>query len=123
VFLGVRNVSEEFVPPHMDVLKSFLTKKPMNLLFPVSVTVLTVAAVMLFMNGAAADSDKEAVSAMLIGSLMALAIFEHWLLMVPLPIDRIWRWSKASRQIAEKAHDNSPGKTAVYTYKPLRAGP
>ena len=41
VFLGVRNVSEEFVPAHMEVLKSFLTRKPMNLLFPVSVTAAT----------------------------------------------------------------------------------
>ena len=42
VFLGVRNVSEEFVPARMEVLKSFLTRKPMNLLFPVSVTAATV---------------------------------------------------------------------------------
>jgi putative photosynthetic complex assembly protein 2 len=123
VFLGVRNVSEEFVPPHMDVLKSFLTRKPMNLLFPISVTVLTIAAVMLFMKAASADTESEAAGLMLIGALMALAILEHWLLMVPLPVDRIWRWSKSSRKMAEKANDNNPGKTAVYTYKPLRAGP
>ena len=38
VFLGVPNLTEEFLPEHLRYLKSFLARKPMNLLFPVSVT-------------------------------------------------------------------------------------
>lgn len=48
VLLGVGNVSEEFVPAHMEVLKSFLTQKPMNFLLPVPATVATITAVVLF---------------------------------------------------------------------------
>ena len=38
MFLGVPNLTEEFLPEHLHYLKSFLSRKPMNLLFPVSVT-------------------------------------------------------------------------------------
>ena len=57
VFLGVRNLNEEFLPEHLAFLKSFLTKKPMNLLFPVSVTVSTVIAVLLFRAALAGDGE------------------------------------------------------------------
>ena len=46
VFLGVRNLNEEFLPEHLAFLKGFLNKKPMNLLFPFSVTISTVIAVL-----------------------------------------------------------------------------
>ena len=47
VFLGVRNLNEEFLPEHLAFLTGFLKKKPMNLLFPVSVSISTVICVML----------------------------------------------------------------------------
>lgn len=98
VFLGVRNVSEEFVPAHMEVLKGFLTKKPMNLLFPVSVTVLTILAAVLFLEAAEAVPDFRITGLTLLGTLMVLALIEHWFLMLPLPMDWLWRWSLASRR-------------------------
>ena len=45
--LGVPNLAEELLPEHLHDLKSFLTRKPMNLLFPVSVTVSTLIAALL----------------------------------------------------------------------------
>ena len=39
VFLGVRNLNEQFLPKHLRYLGSYLVQKPMNLLFPLSVTV------------------------------------------------------------------------------------
>ena len=38
------NLTEEFLPEHLQYLKSFLARKPMNLLFPVSVTGGTIVA-------------------------------------------------------------------------------
>ena len=42
VFLGVSNLNAEFLPPHLDFIRPFLTQKPMNLLFPLSVGGATV---------------------------------------------------------------------------------
>ena len=83
VFLGVRNVSEEFVPAHMAVLKSFLTRKPMNLLFPFSITAATIGAVLLFQQAFSADLAEERAGWSLLAALAALAVFEHWMLMLP----------------------------------------
>ncbi len=58
VFLGVRNLNEEFLPDHLQFLKSFLTKRPMNLRFPISVTLSTVVAALLFEKAFAAEAGS-----------------------------------------------------------------
>jgi len=37
IFLGVPNLSDEFFPAHIEHLKSYLAKRPMNALMPISV--------------------------------------------------------------------------------------
>lgn len=102
VFLGVPNLNAEFLPDHLDHIKSFLTKKPMNLLFPFSVTASTICAVTLFQRAASSGGDPfNQAGFSLIGTMMALAILEHWFLVMPLPAlklwNRLWHWSLGSR--------------------------
>lgn len=98
VFLGVRNLNEEFLPEHLQFLKSFLTKKPMNLLFPASVTLSTVIATLLFRRAFAADASAFAATGFtFLGTMMALAILEHWFLVLPLPAAALWSWGLRSR--------------------------
>jgi putative photosynthetic complex assembly protein 2 len=100
VFLGVRNVNEEFVPDHLAVLKSFLTRKPINLLFPVSVTISTVIAYLLLDEAFSATATAfEATGYTFLGTLMVLAILEHWLLVLPLPTTALWQWGLTSRVV------------------------
>jgi putative photosynthetic complex assembly protein 2 len=108
VFLGVRNISEEFVPAHMEVLKSFLTRKPMNLLFPFSVTLATAGTAALGFAAYGASSDAERAGFTLLAALAGLAVFEHWMLMVPLPVERLWHWSLPSRRDAAKSRNSVP---------------
>jgi putative photosynthetic complex assembly protein 2 len=110
VFLGVRNVSEEFVPPHMEVLKGFLRKAPMNLLFPFSVTALTAAAAILIHVMVERGSPYEIVQDMLLLTLIGLGLIEHWFLMLPLPLDRLWQWSLSSRP-KKSATERDPAAT------------
>ncbi len=97
VFLGVRNVNEEFLPDHLVFLKSFLNVKPMNLLFPVSVTVSTVAAAWLVHLASTADMPAVTAGYSFLAALMVLAVFEHWFLMLPLPAAKLWDWGLRSR--------------------------
>ena len=98
VFLGVRNLNEEFLPEHLQFLRSFLTKKPMNLLFPVSVTVSTVIAVHLVRMAAAPGAGLfQQAGFTFLATMMVLAIVEHWLLVLPLPAAALWGWSLKSR--------------------------
>lgn len=98
VLLGVPNLSEEFVPEHLAFLRSFLTRKPMNLLFPVSVTVSTVVLVgMVTRAMQAVPGSFEHAAALFIAALMTLALLEHWFLVLPLPVNALWAWSLSSR--------------------------
>jgi putative photosynthetic complex assembly protein 2 len=103
----VRNVSEEFVPAHMEVLKSFLTRKPMNLLFPVSVTGGTIAAVLLFQQAFSEAEPSLAAGYSLLAALASLAVVEHWLLMLPLPVEKLFRWSLPGRRNAAKSRNSN----------------
>ena len=118
VFLGVRNVSEEFVPAHMAVLKSFLTRKPMNLLFPFSISAATVGAVLLFQQAFSASLAEERAGWSLLAALAALAVFEHWMLMLPVPVEKLWKWSLPVRQDAAKSRNSISPK---FDYTPLKA--
>lgn len=98
VFLGVRNPNEEFVPAHMHFVRSFIRRRPMNLLFPVTVTVSTVALVLIIQHAIAPEVDAyAAVGLTLVATLMALAILEHWFLVIPLPTAMLWSWGLQAR--------------------------
>ena len=103
VFLGVRNVSEAFVPPHMEFLKSFLTQRPMNLLFPLSVTLGTTGTI--FLVGKVADTAEgpESIGFTLLATMMGLALVEHWMLVLPLPFEKLWNWTLPSRSKMSKS--------------------
>lgn len=93
IYLGARNLGESMLPPHLQHLTSYFRKRTMNALFPVSITGGTVAVVVLIQQGLGADAFT-AVACTLLGALMALAVIEHWFLMLPLPLDGLWTWSR-----------------------------
>ncbi len=94
VFYGVRNLSLQFLPPHLRYLGSYFRKRSMNLLFPFVVTAATAVAVMLVREALAQPAGSaEAIGAWLVSTLLALAILEHWLLVLPLEATALWRWA------------------------------
>jgi putative photosynthetic complex assembly protein 2 len=105
VVLGVRNVNAHFLPPHLAYLKSFLNQKPMNLLFPVSVTVSTVICAVLGTEAALATDPFEQAGYTFLATMMTLAIVEHWFLVLPLPSEQMWSWSLKSRETAKRPND------------------
>jgi len=105
VVLGVRNVNAHFLPPHLAYLKSFLNQKPMNLLFPVSVTVSTVICAVLGTEAALATDPFEQAGFTFLATMMTLAIVEHWFLVLPLPSEQMWNWSLKSRETMKRPQD------------------
>ena len=102
VFLGVRNLNESFLPPHLKYLETYFSRRPMNALFPWSVTLSTVFAVGAWQAALAAAGDAAAVARMTFpATMLALAILEHWFLVVPLPTEALWKWGLLSRKTAE----------------------
>ncbi len=98
VFLGVRNLNAQFLPDHLVFLRSFLREAPINLLFPVSITVSTVVCSLMVGEAMAAPAASfRQLAWTFTATLMVLAIIEHWVLVLPLPFARLWDWSLAAR--------------------------
>jgi putative photosynthetic complex assembly protein 2 len=100
LFLGVRNLSVELLPEHLLYLKSFFRKKPMNFLFPLSVTAATVLASVFVQRAIAPGaSDFEATRWGLLATLVVLGIIEHWILVLPFSSTALWSWGLRSRDL------------------------
>ena len=70
----------------------------MNLLFPVSVTLATIVTALLLINVLAAPiASFERTGFMLLATLSALAVLEHWFLVVPIPFEKLWSWGLSER--------------------------
>jgi len=104
IFLGVANLAEEFLPPHLRYLESYFRCRPLNLLFPVSVTASTIATVLILERGLAAGVPPgEATGAVFLGALLALAVLEHWFLVLPIPATALWQWALDARTARMRA--------------------
>ena len=92
-FLGVLNLGEEFIPAHLGYLRSYLRRRPMNALFPLSVTVGTVLIVVLWQRAAAPGlSEAEVAGLTFVVAMLTLAVIEHWVLILPIPFAKLWSW-------------------------------
>lgn len=97
--LGVRNFSEEFLPPHLTYLKSFFRRRRMNLLFPLSVTAGSIVTTLLVQHVTTpGNSEAETVAYTLLATMSALAVIEHWFMVLPLPFNALWKWGLKSRE-------------------------
>lgn len=90
LFLGVRNLGREFLPPHLHYLGTYFVKRRMNLLFPVSMAASTVIACLIW-RAVPAQSGFDAVSLVFAGSLLTLGIIEHLFMVMPIGAQALWQ--------------------------------
>ena len=122
LFLGVRNLSEEFLPDHLRYLERFFRRKAMNPLFPVSVSVSTIVAGMLVDQAMTAGASPfQLVGSTLLATLLGLGILEHWFMVLPLPSTALWKWSLKSRRPREEHGGPLPSEASVHDTGPLLA--
>lgn len=98
VYLGVPNLTEEFLPKHLQYLKTYFCHRPMNMFFPLSITGATIATAMLAGAASDATTDAAAASVTILATLMALALVEHWFMVLPFDSTQLWKWGLASEQ-------------------------
>ena len=111
LFYGVRKINVEFLPKPLSHLPSHFRIARLNWVFPISVTGLTAATWFWLERLAAAPTGAEVAGYALLAALTALAALEHWLMVLPLPDEKLWRWMlpapKAQRteiKTSEDAH-------------------
>lgn len=94
LYLGVRNVTEEFIPERMRYLGSYFGRRDRNPLMVASVLGGSGVLVWLGSVAIAARADRfEATATMLVATLLALALLEHLFLAFPVRDAVLWRWA------------------------------
>ena len=92
LFFGVPRINTEFLPIPLAHLASHFRHASMNWIFPISITALSFAISCWLERAIAAPTDASLVGHMLLAALTALALLEHWFMVVPLPDQKLWRW-------------------------------
>jgi len=92
LYFGVPRINTEFVPRPLEHVKSYFTKGPITAAFPIGVTFLSITAVCFAERLIGAQTAPFITGFALLTALAALAALEHWLMVVPLPDAKLWRW-------------------------------
>jgi putative photosynthetic complex assembly protein 2 len=99
IFLGVRNLHAEYWPEHLRYLESFVRRRNMNELFPASIIIATIGLAVL--GGVAISSAEDPArraGALLLATLLFLAILEHGFLILRIRDDALWAPGMRSRR-------------------------
>ena len=99
LYLGVRKINVEFLPEHLNHLPSHFRIARMNWLFPMSITGLSFAVACFLERVWSSDTQADTVGFALLSALTALALLEHWFMVLPLPDEKLWRWMLPERTV------------------------
>ncbi|MEX5727631.1 putative photosynthetic complex assembly protein 2 [Rhodovulum iodosum] len=102
LFLGVPKINTEFLPTPLAHLPSHFRISKMNWMFPISVSALSFAVYCWLERLMVTAAPHEQVGFALLSALTALALLEHWLMVLPLPDEKLWRWMLPARKTKEK---------------------
>ena len=98
LFLGVRNLSENFLPAHLSYLQSYFTRRSWNWLMPISVIAAVTVLVPLWMAVSVQPADGFAATSLcLVAGLLSLAVVEHIFMILPLPTTWLWKWGMRAK--------------------------
>ena len=103
VYFGVPYFTHDLMPPHVAHMKTYFADRRMNLLFPVSITALTFA-MACWIERAIAQPDAAA-GFVILATLTALALLEHWLMVLPVRESALWKWASKKPKIAVPTTD------------------
>ncbi len=92
LFLGVPKINTEFLPSALSHLPSHFRNARLNWLFPLSITALSFAVACWLERIYSASNTADIIGFSLLSAFTALALLEHWFMVLPLPDEKLWRW-------------------------------
>jgi putative photosynthetic complex assembly protein 2 len=118
LFLGVRNPAVELLPRQLEHLRCYFGSRRVNPMLPVSLAAAVFADILLVdraLAPAAAHADR--VAGLMLATLLALAILEHLMLVLPVRADALWIWATQSRaarpaRLTQPSSARGPGTIA-----------
>lgn len=92
LFLGLPKQHTEFLPSPLAHLPGYFRVQAMNWLFPVSITALSFASACFLERLWMSQTPFHITGFALLAAITALALIEHWLMVLPVPDQKLWRW-------------------------------
>ena len=92
LYIGVPRINTEFIPRALAHMGSHFRIAPAGWFFCLSITALSLAVACWLERFYTAAQPGEAVGFALLAAITALALLEHWLMVLPLPDAKLWRW-------------------------------
>lgn len=109
LYFGVPRINTEFIPQALSHLSSHFRIQRLNWLFPVSITALSFATACWAERLYSATNLHEITGFALLTAITGLALLEHWLMVLPLPDAKLWRWMLPAPKIQPKTlHPEDP---------------
>ncbi|WP_299410076.1 putative photosynthetic complex assembly protein PuhE [uncultured Roseobacter sp.] len=109
LFFGVPKINIDFLPEALSHLPSHFRHRAMNWLFPVSVSALTFATACWLERLYVADGPGAIVGFSLLTAITALALLEHWMMVLPIPDEKLWRWMLPAPKPTQKTPQHHQG--------------
>ena len=104
LFHGVPGINIDAVPSPLSHIPSYFRKSDPSWVFPLSITVLTLLTALWVERLTGATTPESAVMFAFMSALTALALIEHWMMLLPLADTKLWRWMMPDKpQTAETA--------------------
>jgi len=121
LFLGVRNLGLEFLPGHLSYLRHYFRQAAMNPLFPISVS-LSTGLVVWLLQSATLLPGPASTGLVLVATILALGVLEHWMLVLPLSPSTLWRWALRSEHGKQPLGASPPSASSPDIEPTLRDG-
>ncbi len=94
VFSGAPNIADQFMPRHLDYLKSYFSRRQPGSLFALAVLSITSVSALLALTALAQVPGSHASAGFLLLTAIAiLAVIEHWALVLPVRDPSFWGWA------------------------------
>lgn len=91
LYFGVPNLGDELLPPRLRYLGTYFSRGPATPLLPATVGLAALAALPLWKSAFALEASGHAgVEAVILATLLSLAILEHLMMVLPIPQSRLW---------------------------------
>ncbi|MEO1140193.1 MAG: putative photosynthetic complex assembly protein PuhE [Pseudomonadota bacterium] len=107
LYFGVPRINTEFLPEALGHLASHFRIQRLNWVFPISISALTFATACWLERLYAAQTPADVVGFALLAAISGLALLEHWLMVLPLPDAKLWRWMLPA-PTPERTQDTRP---------------
>ncbi|MAW88458.1 MAG: photosynthetic complex assembly protein 2 [Phyllobacteriaceae bacterium] len=103
IFLGAPNAVSELMPARIAHLKSYFNTDGITPLFPLVIAAAAGLLIVLCVGASQAQAPHSTVGHLLLATFMALAILEHFILVLPVSDAALWRWAAPKDTIAAVA--------------------